>query len=158
MGWASRGHSDFLIAEGIVTAAGQRVTKLGQSGCSFLEDLNCTKGVVHGLQCRTPGFYPWVRKIPWRRKWQPTPVFLPGKSHGQRSLVDYSPWDRKESDMTERLHYTLYYTKGVVLGREKCFKPSLWRPRPPHPLPRRHSSHYLLFYCLKNEFRCVPVF
>ena len=38
-------------------------------------------------QCRKPGFDPWVRKIPWRRKWQPTPVFLPGKSHGQRSLV-----------------------------------------------------------------------
>ena len=37
----------------------------------------------------------WVRKIPWRRKWQPTPVFLPGKSHGQRSLVGYSPWGRR---------------------------------------------------------------
>ena len=37
-------------------------------------------------------FDPWVRKIPWRRKWQPTPVFLPGKSHGQRSLGGYSPW------------------------------------------------------------------
>ena len=37
------------------------------------------------------GFDPWVRKIPWRRKWQPTPVFLPGESHGQRSLVGYSP-------------------------------------------------------------------
>ena len=39
----------------------------------------------------------WVRKIPWRRKWQPTPVFLPGESHGQRSLVDYSPWALKGS-------------------------------------------------------------
>ena len=46
----------------------------------------------------------WVRKIPWRRKWQPTPVFLPGESHGWRSLVGYSPWGRKESDTTERLH------------------------------------------------------
>ena len=41
------------------------------------------------------GFYPWVRKTPWERKWQPTPVFLPGKSHGQRNLVGYSPWGRK---------------------------------------------------------------
>jgi len=41
--------------------------------------------------------------IPWRRAWQPTPVFLPGESHGQRSLVGYSPWSRKELDMTERL-------------------------------------------------------
>ena len=56
------------------------------------------------LQCRRPGFNPWVRKIPWRRKWQSTPVFLPGKSHGQRSLVGYSPWVCKESDTTEWLH------------------------------------------------------
>ena len=49
---------------------------------------------------------PWVRKIRWRRKWQPTLVLLPGKSHGQRSLVGYSPWGRKESDTTERLHLT----------------------------------------------------
>ena len=48
-------------------------------------------------------FSPWVGKIPWRRKWQPTPVLLPGESHGQRSLVGYSPRDRKESDMTEHL-------------------------------------------------------
>ena len=42
---------------------------------------------------------------PWRRKWQPTPVLLPGKSHGQRSLIGYSPWDYKESDTTEQLHF-----------------------------------------------------
>ena len=46
-------------------------------------------------------FYPWVRKIPWKKKWQATPVFWPGKSHGQGSLVDYSPWDFTELDMTE---------------------------------------------------------
>ena len=51
-----------------------------------------------------PGFDPWVRKIPWRREWSPTPVFLPGKFHGLRSLVGYSPWGSKESDTTERLH------------------------------------------------------
>ena len=48
-----------------------------------------------------PGFDPWVGKIPWRRKWQPTPVFLPGEFHGQRSMVAYSPWGRKESDTTQ---------------------------------------------------------
>ena len=48
---------------------------------------------------------PWVGKIRWGRKWQPTPVLLPGKSHGQRSLIGYSPWGRKESDMTEQLHF-----------------------------------------------------
>ena len=46
-------------------------------------------------RCR---FKPWVGKIPWRRAWQPTPVFLPGKAHGQRSLVGYSPWGHKELD------------------------------------------------------------
>ena len=46
-------------------------------------------------------FNPWVGKIAWRRKWQPTPVFFPGEFHGQRSLVGYSPWGFKESDRTE---------------------------------------------------------
>ena len=50
-----------------------------------------------------PGFDPQVRKTPWRRKWQPTPVLLPGKFHEQRSLVGYSPWGGKDSDTTERL-------------------------------------------------------
>ena len=48
----------------------------------------------------------WVRKIRWRRKWQSTPVLLPGKFHGQRSLVGYSSWGRKKSDTTERLHFS----------------------------------------------------
>ena len=47
------------------------------------------------------GFDPWVWEIPWRRAWQLTPVFLPGESHGQRSLVGYSPWGCTESDMAE---------------------------------------------------------
>ena len=47
------------------------------------------------LECRRLGFGPWVGKIPWRRKWQPTPVLLPGESHGRRSLVGYSPWGRQ---------------------------------------------------------------
>ena len=56
-------------------------------------------------------FDPWVRKIPWGRKWHPTPVLLPGKSHGQRSLVGYSPWDHKELDTTERLHVSFTWKK-----------------------------------------------
>ena len=51
-------------------------------------------------------FNPWVGKVPWRREWQPTPVFLPGKSHGQRSLAGCRPLGRKESDTTERLTHT----------------------------------------------------
>ena len=54
-------------------------------------------------RCRRLGFNPWVRKIPWRRVWQPTPLFLPGESHKQRSLVGYSPWGHKKLDRTEQL-------------------------------------------------------
>ena len=56
------------------------------------------------LQYRRPEFDPWIRKIPWKSKWQPTPVLLPGKSHGQRSLVGYSPRGHKESDTTQWLN------------------------------------------------------
>ena len=62
-------------------------------------------GREFACQCRwhkRGGFNPWVRKIPWRRKWQPTPVFLPGESHGQMSLEGYCPWGCKESDITEQ--------------------------------------------------------
>ena len=52
-------------------------------------------------------FDPWVKKMPWRRKWQPTPVFLPGESHRRRSLVGYSLRGHKESDTTEGLHFHL---------------------------------------------------
>ena len=51
-------------------------------------------------QCRRLGFDPWGGKIPWRRKWQPTPVFLPGESHGQRSLVGYSSWGHRSCGVT----------------------------------------------------------
>ena len=63
-----------------------------------------TSGKESYCQCRRHkrhGFNPWVGKIPWSRKWQPTSVFLPGEFHGQRSLAGYSPWGHKESDMTE---------------------------------------------------------
>ena len=68
---------------------------------------------------RRPGFDPWFGKIPWRRAWQPTPVFLPGESQGQRNLVGYNPWGCRESDMTEQLtfHFTSGYN-GEPLG---CF-------------------------------------
>ena len=53
------------------------------------------------FQCRGHGYNLWVAKIPWRRKWQPTPVFLPGKSHGQKILARYSPCGCKDSDTVE---------------------------------------------------------
>jgi len=51
-------------------------------------------------QCRRHGVNPWLENIPWSRKWQPIPIFLSGEFHGQRSLVGYSLWGHKESDMT----------------------------------------------------------
>ena len=63
-----------------------------------------------------PGFSPWVGKIPWRRKCQPTPVLLPGKSHRQSSLVGYSPWGRRELDMTEWRHFHFHFMSSL----EKC--------------------------------------
>ena len=58
-------------------------------------------------------------EIPWRREWQPTPVFLPGESHGQRSLVGYSPWGHKESDTTFTFTFHQYFRKGIGTLRGK---------------------------------------
>ena len=56
--------------------------------------------------CGRPGFNPWVGKIPWRRKWQPTAVLLPGTFDGQRSLVNYSLWMCNESNITEQIYFS----------------------------------------------------
>ena len=68
-------------------------------------------GKESACQGRRHGLNPWVRKIPWRRKWQPIPVFLPGKSHGQRSLACYSPWDHKRvsHDLAIQQYHTRIY-------------------------------------------------
>ena len=72
-------------------------------------------------------FDPWVRKIPWRRTWQSTPVFLPGESHGQRSLAGYSSWDCKKSDKTNTFTFqgkTLLASNGfqtIFLAAEHFF-------------------------------------
>ena len=76
-------------------------------------------------QCRRPkrhGFYPWVGKSPWRRKWQPIPVFLPGKSHGQRSLGGYSPQGHEGSDMADRLstHIHTMYITYMIIFTQSC--------------------------------------
>ena len=64
------------------------------------------RGLRICLQCKRPELDPWVGNIPRRSAWQPTEVLLPGESHGQRSLVGYSPWGRKESDTAERLTHS----------------------------------------------------
>ena len=74
-------------------------------------------GLPRWLSCKEPAcqcrrrkrcrFNPWVRKISWRRKWQPASVFLPGESHGHKSRVDYNPWRRIESVMSSN-HFILF--------------------------------------------------
>ena len=67
------------------------------------------------LQCRKSRFWSLVGKIPWRKEWLPTPVFLPEESHGQGSLVDYSSWCRRELDTTEWLSHTVHtYTLSEI--------------------------------------------
>ena len=73
-------------------------------------------GRESSCQCRKLLFDPQIKKIPWRRKWQPTPVFLPRKSHGQRSLAGYSPWDRKRVrhnlSTKQQQPVSLFYRRG----------------------------------------------
>jgi len=75
---------------------------------------------------RDLGLIPGLGRFPWRREWQPTPVFLSGEFHGQRSLVGNSPWGRKESDMTERRTLLVYS----------------FRPQFPTPRPGGHRSAF----------------
>ena len=95
-----------------------------------------TNGNEPTCQCRRfrrCGVDPWVKKSPWRRKWQPSPVFLPEKSHGQRSLVDLSLWCHKESDTTEWLNNNnnkIHYWSGEGNGNPvqySCLKNSMDR-------------------------------
>ena len=83
--------------------------------CNQSKDLSFLKASYTSLVAQTvknlparqeTRFDPWVGKIAWRRAWQSTPVFLPGESHGQRSLAGYSSWGHKKSDTTERLSVT----------------------------------------------------
>ena len=77
-----------------------------------------TSGKEPTCQCRrhkSHGFDPWVRKMPRRREWQPTPAFLLGEFHGQRTLVGHSPWGHKESDTTELLSTQAHMQLGFLL-------------------------------------------
>ena len=109
-----RTYSETETAVFLRCVSGDRDVKPGELRCwMVLECLRCvvisfcpqhlsgSSGRESAGQCRRCGFDPWVKKIPWRREWQPTPIFLPGRSgrsHGQRSLEGYSPWGHKESE------------------------------------------------------------
>ena len=100
------------------------------SGVLGIQRAFCTsqwhRGKESSCQCRRcerHGFDHWIGKIPWRMKWQPAPVFLPGKSHGQRNLVDCSPWGLTESDTTEHAR-THTHALSLSLRRQEEPPPS----------------------------------
>ena len=92
-------------------------------GREAMPQLETRKSQMGKLTGKAFGFDLWVGKIPWRREWQPIPVFLPGEFHGWRSLVGYSPWGHKESDKTERLsnrclmHHKEEAQAGIKIAR-----------------------------------------
>ena len=87
----------------------KRLSSKGLPGGACGKELAC--------QCRRPRFYPWVGKIiPWRREWLPTPVFLSGELHGQKSLVGYSPWGCKESKSRTRLEQLHFHFSLSCIG------------------------------------------
>ena len=89
-----------------------------------LTNLPANTGDIMGRQ-----FDPWVGKIPWRRKWQPTLEVLPGESHGQRRLAGYRPWGREQSDMTEATQHALLPSKqSKSRGKPICLRCSLLSP------------------------------
>ena len=89
VGWIHSIKSPFLLGRnptGCVVGSSTALLTPWPQGASLI-----AQSVRIRLQCRRPGFNSWIRKIPWRREWQPTPVFFPGESNEQRSLVGYSP-------------------------------------------------------------------
>ena len=105
---------------------------------------------------RRLSFDPWVGRVPWSRKWQPIPVFLPRKFHGQRSLASYSPCGHKELDTSEQLS-----NEHCVLLKPLLLKPHIWEnlgmKSKLSPKQARHSIILgdLLFYFIKNEISCI---
>ena len=108
-------------------------------------------------RCSRHRFHPQVGKIPWRKTWQPIPVFLRGESHGQRSLVGYSLWGCKESDKTEQLSTHPMHETGSLKIQNSAdgdvipATTLLWFPL---PLSENQS---LLAYFLLDHFLCFPI-
>ena len=129
----------------------------GKPDINYLQQRKGFPGGASGkqstCQCRRPSFDPWVGKIPWRRKWLPTPVFLSGEFHGQRSLADYSPWSHKEADTTEWLIFSLSHFFFIIPMTREHYWPLVWIKRggkiinhwqynPVQPFNNKLSSFY----------------
>ena len=99
------------------------------------------------LQCGRPRFNPWVGKISWRRKWQPTPVFLPGKSHGRRNMVGYSPWGHRVGhDWLRDFTFTFFHFLNTT-------KVSVYHVM---PLCSSSSERSILFLYIYEHFSQFP--
>ena len=109
--------------------------------------------VKHLPKMQRPGFDAWVGKISCGRKWQSTPLFLPGKSHGRRNLVGYSSWGRKESNMTERLHFFSLEKRGRLSFNFK----QLYESRPKGKLKAKVEFMYrvqqIFRYLISNNLK-----
>ena len=104
------------------------------------------------LQCRRRGLIPWVGKIPWERKWQPTPVFLPGKSHGQRSLAGYSPWGHRVGHNLATKQQLLYSVVLVSLIQQCKSVIIIYIPSPPPPVSQSAKLGFLCYTAASHSF------
>ena len=104
---------------------------------------------VKNLQYRKHRFNPWVRKIPWRREWQPTPVFLPGEFHGQRSWWSIVHGVSKNNTRLSNLHFHFHTTKALLLA---CC------PLPMVDFPVTVSLHTLIPVWLNHKYLLMPFF
>ena len=93
--------------EGSITSWKIKISEVLQ--CSQKRKKKIKILITYFCNVRDPGLIPELGRFPWRSKRQSTPVFLPGKSHGQRSLAGYSPWGHNESDTTEQLHFQFFH-------------------------------------------------
>ena len=100
-------------------------------------------------QCSTCRFNHWVGKILWSRKWHVTPILLPGKSHGQRSLASYSPWGHIELDMTEHTMELKYYTTKYLIFKKK--KHTTEKPKSTRQTENKRQSGRCNFNHIKNN-------
>ena len=105
--------------------------------------------VAQACNAGDPGSIPGLgrRDLPWRRKWQSTPALLPGKSHGRRSLIGYSPWGHKESDMTERLHFHFNHEEASLVA---CNAEGLGLIPGSGRSPGEGNGNPLQYSCLEN--------
>ena len=146
---------DFIMNEDINERA--KFIKHRNINCLASKASQGHSGKESTCQCRRfkrPGFHPWAGKIPWSRKWQPTPVFLPGKSHGQRSPAGYSPWGRRVRHdwahimlMTER-GIPSFFISSVNFCQELYWKQSIFGSQEAQTIKLAWISLYHLYIIL----------